>query len=91
LPLYGRFGYANMTKFLMIQIILSCRSSTGVQVCSVYGHLFSGWGIETYLQRSVHNWRLRRGILFPNIDDHIIYGLVRRSNFRHFTLTLYDM
>jgi hypothetical protein len=30
LPLYGRFGYIEMTKFLMIKICLSCRSSTGL-------------------------------------------------------------
>jgi hypothetical protein len=49
LPLYGRFGYIEMTKFLIIKIALSCRSSTDIKVCFIYGHLFSGWRITTYL------------------------------------------
>jgi hypothetical protein len=42
LPLYGHFGYAEMTKFLIIIIALSCRLSTDIKVYSICGHLFSG-------------------------------------------------
>jgi hypothetical protein len=66
----------------MINIILSCRLSTYVQVFSVCGLLFSGWSIETYLWRSVHGWRLRRGILFPYMGGRIIYGLVLHLHLR---------
>jgi hypothetical protein len=58
---------------------------------SVCDHLFSGWRIETYLWRSVHDWRLRRGILFPNMCDRIIYRLVPYLLLRQFTITRYDM
>jgi hypothetical protein len=54
LPLYGRYGYVGMTKFLTIKIVLSCRLSTDVPVFSVCGHIFSGWRTTTYLWRSVH-------------------------------------
>jgi hypothetical protein len=55
LLLYGRFDCVEMKKFLMINIILSCRSSTGVLVCFVCGHLFSRWRIGTYLEKSIHD------------------------------------
>jgi hypothetical protein len=56
--------------------IPSCRLSTGPLVHSVCGHLYSVWRIATFIQRSVHDWKLRRGILFPNMDGRIAYGLV---------------
>jgi hypothetical protein len=74
LQLSGRFGCVEMTNFWII-IIISFRLSTDVPVFSVYGHLFSGWRIATYLRRSVHDWRTRRGILFPYMGGCIIYGL----------------
>jgi hypothetical protein len=85
-PLYGRYGYVGMTKFLMIKIVLSCRLSTDVPVFSIYGHLFSGWRIATCLRRYVHGWRLRRGILFPYMGDRIIYGSVLRLHLRRSTI-----
>jgi hypothetical protein len=39
---YGRYGYVEMTKFLMTKIVLSYRLSTDVPVFSVCGHLCSG-------------------------------------------------
>jgi hypothetical protein len=66
LPSSGQYGYIEMIKCLIINYLLRCRSSTGVPVHFVYGHLFSGWSTETYLRMSVHGWRLRRGILFPS-------------------------
>jgi hypothetical protein len=53
-----------------LQVIYRCT------VLSVYGRLFSGWSTETYLRRSVHGWRLWRGILFPDMGVSIIYGLI---------------
>jgi hypothetical protein len=91
LPLYGCFGYVEMTKFLSLKIILSCRSSTCVHVCSVCGHLFSGWRIETYLWRCVHNWRLQRGILSPYMDSRIIYRSVHHRHLRKITIAQNDM
>jgi hypothetical protein len=32
---YGRFGYVEMTKILMIKILLTCRLFTALQICSV--------------------------------------------------------
>jgi hypothetical protein len=91
LSLYGRFGCVEMTKFLTVKIIPSYRSSTGVLVCSVCGHLFSGWRIETYLWRCVHNWRLRRGILSPYMDSRIIYRSVHHRHLRKITIAQNDM
>jgi hypothetical protein len=87
---YGRYGYAEMTKFLMINIVLSCRFSTYVPVFFIYCHLYSGWRTVTYLWRSVHGWRLRQVILFPHMGGHIIYELdlhllLRRSTLTHFS------
>jgi hypothetical protein len=62
-------------KMFNDKFLLTCRSFTGVPVLFVYGRLFSGRSTETYLRRSMHSWRLRRGILFPNMGGSIIYGL----------------
>jgi hypothetical protein len=62
--------------------------STDVLVCSVCGHLFSDWRIETYLR---NDWRLRRGILFPNMGDRIIYGSGHHHLHRRFALSIDDM
>jgi hypothetical protein len=32
--------------------------------------------VETSIRRSVHDWKLRRGILFPNMAVRIVYGSV---------------
>jgi hypothetical protein len=73
LPSSGRYGYVEMIKYLTINCLLLCRSSTGVPVHSVYDRLFSGWSTETYLRMSVHGWRLRRGIIFPIMGGSIIF------------------
>jgi hypothetical protein len=75
----------------MVKIVLSCRLSLGVPVFSVCGHLFSGWSTMIYLRRSVHGWRLRRGILFPYMSGRIIYGLVLHLHLRRSTITQFDM
>jgi hypothetical protein len=80
-----------MTKFLMIKIVLFCRLFIDVPLRSVCGHLFSGWRIETCLQRSVHDWRLRRGIFFPHMGGRIIFGLVLLQLLRRFTIARNDM
>jgi hypothetical protein len=71
LPLSDRYGYVEMIKCLMIKILLPCRSFTGALIPSIYGLLFSGWNIATYLRRSIHGWRMQRGILFSNMGDSI--------------------
>jgi hypothetical protein len=76
LPLFGRYGYVEMIMCLTIKILPSCRLSTELSVLSVCGLLCGVWRAETYLWRSVHVWKLRRGILFPNIDCRIAYVLV---------------
>jgi hypothetical protein len=86
LLLYDRYGCIEMTKFLIIKIILSCRLSTDVPVLSIYGHFFRGWRIATYLRRSVHSWRLRRGILFRYMSGRIVYGLVHHLHHRRSTI-----
>ena len=74
LPLYGRFGYVGMTRFLMIKILLLCRSSIGVRLCSVHGRRSSVWRTATSLRRSLHGWRIRRRSLLPNMGGSIILG-----------------
>jgi hypothetical protein len=56
--------------------IPSCRLSTGLLVHSIYGLLCSVWRIATFIRRSVHDWKLRRGIPFLNMNSRIAYGLV---------------
>jgi hypothetical protein len=46
-----RYGYVEMIKCLTINYLLLCRSSIGVPVHSVYGHLFSGWSTKTYFMK----------------------------------------
>jgi hypothetical protein len=53
--LYGRFAYVETTKFLMIEIVLSYRSSIGVAVWFVCGHIFKEWRTETCLWRFVYS------------------------------------
>ena len=43
LPLFGRFGCVEMTRFLMTKILLFCRLSTDVQLHSDYGRSCSVW------------------------------------------------
>ena len=59
----------------MIKVLSLCRLSTDVPGRFVYGPLYSEWRIETCLRRCVHDWRLRRGILLPNMGDSMILGL----------------
>jgi hypothetical protein len=40
-PLYGRFGYVEMTGFLMIKILPSSKLSTGAQLCSIHDRLYN--------------------------------------------------
>jgi hypothetical protein len=75
----------------MIQIILSWRLSTDALARSVCGHLFSGWRTETYLRRSVHDWRIRIGILFSYMGGCIIYGLVHHHLLRRSTIAQTDI
>jgi hypothetical protein len=75
----------------MKKIVLSCRLPTDVPVFSIYGHLWSGWKIVTYLRRSVHGWRLRREMLFPHMGGSIIYGLNLPLLLRRSTFALFDM
>ena len=76
LPLFGRFGYVEMINCLTIKTLPSYRLSTELLVLSVCGPLCSGWRTATSLRRCVHVWKLRRGILFPNMDGRIAYGSV---------------
>ena len=59
----------------MIKVLPLCRLSTDVPGRFVYGPLYSEWRIETCLRRCVHDWRLRRGILLPNMGGSMILGL----------------
>jgi hypothetical protein len=82
LPLFGRYGYVEMIKCLTIKTLTFYRLSTELLVHSVCGRLCSVLRIETFIWRSVHDWKLRRVILFSNMDDSIAYGLVLLA--RHF-------
>jgi hypothetical protein len=57
-------------------------------VHSVYGRLCSVYRIAPFIRRSVHDWKLLRGILFPNMDSRIAYGLVLLAS--DITITHYD-
>jgi hypothetical protein len=76
LPLFDRYGYIEMIKCLTIKTLPSCRLYTELLELSVCGPLCSGWRTATSLRRCVHVWKLRRGILFLNMDGRIAYGLV---------------
>jgi hypothetical protein len=80
LPLFDRFAYVEMKRFLMIKNALLCRLSTGAPVCSVHGHPFSVRRTATCLWRCLHSWRTRRGSLLSNIGDIIIYGLIHHRS-----------
>ena len=41
LPLFGRFGYVEMIRFLTIKVLLLCRLSTDVPGLFVYGPLYN--------------------------------------------------
>jgi hypothetical protein len=75
LPLFGRSNYKEMIKCLTTKTLPSCRLSTWILVHSICGYLCSVWRIATFT-RSVHDYKLRRVILFPNMDGRIAYGLV---------------
>jgi hypothetical protein len=64
LRLFGRYGYVKMIKCLTIKTLLFCRLSIWTSVLSIYGHLYKGWRIVTFIWRSVHDWRLQLGIFF---------------------------
>jgi hypothetical protein len=87
LQLYGRFDYV---KCLTIKILLCCRFYTGALVCSVYGCLYNGWSTATCLRRFIHGWRLRRGIIFPNMVGCIISRL-DHHHLRRFAISQSDM
>src|SRR4051812_10142253 len=76
-PLFGRFGYVEMTRFLIIKAHLFCRLSTGARLCSVYGRLFSVWRTKTYLRRCLHGWRIRRRILLSGMGGFLELHLLR--------------
>jgi hypothetical protein len=76
LHLLDRYGYVEIIKCLTIKTLLSCRLSTGLSVYSICGGLCSVQRIATYIPRYVHNWKLRREILFPNKDGCIAYVLL---------------
>ena len=75
LPLFGRFVYVEMIRFLTIKVLLLCRLSTDVPGRFVYGPLYNKWRIETCLRRCVHDWRLRGRILLANMGGSMILGL----------------
>ena len=75
LLLFGRYGYVEMTRFLTIILLLFCRLSTIVRLCSVHSRLFSMRRTDAYLRRYVHGWRTRRRNLLPDIGDGIILEL----------------
>ena len=87
LPLFGRFDSVEMIRFLTIKVLLLCRLSTDVPGLFVYGPLYNVWRIETCLWRCVHDWRLRRGILLPNMGGNMILGLAH-LRFRCYTYSV---
>jgi hypothetical protein len=76
LPLFGRYDYVEIIKCIRIKTLLSCRLSTELLVHFVCGRLCNVHRITTFIWRSVHVWKLWRGILFSNMDGRIAYGLV---------------
>ena len=71
LPLFGRSGYVGMTRFLMIKILLLCRSFTGLRLCSAHGRLFSVRRTKTCLWRCLLGWKIRRRSLLSNMGGSI--------------------
>jgi hypothetical protein len=45
--LFGRYGYVEMIKYLIINTLFCCRLFTDVPIHSIYGRLYNGWRIET--------------------------------------------
>jgi hypothetical protein len=90
LSLFGRFGYVEMIKCLMIKILLSCRSTTVILVCSVYGHLSNGWRTATCLRELYTIRGHNEAYFFPNMGGRIIYGLVHQPLMR-FAVAHFDM
>jgi hypothetical protein len=78
LPLFGRYGYVEMIKCLMIKTLLLCRSSAGVPVHSVYVRLFSGSSTVTYFMEVCVRLETIMRDTFSNIGGSIIYGLALR-------------
>jgi hypothetical protein len=82
LLLYDRFGYVEMTRFLMKKILLFCRLLTAQWLCFVHGRYSNFWRIATFLidlshfktsvRRCLYDWRTRRRSLFPNMGGSII-------------------
>ena len=70
-----------------IKVLLWCRLSTGVPGLFVYGPLYNVWRIEACLRRCVHDWRIRRGILLPNMCGSMILGLAH-LRFRRYTYSV---
>jgi hypothetical protein len=88
LLLFDSYGYVKMIKCLMTKIILFCRLFIGISILFVYGRLFRGWRIETYLWRFMHDWRLRWGILFSNMGGCIVSALDPRLR-RYYNCSLW--
>jgi hypothetical protein len=76
LPLFDRYGYVEMIECLTTKTLPFCRLSTELLVHSVCGRLCGIYRIATSIRRSVHDWKLRRGVLFPNMDGRITYRSV---------------
>ena len=68
------FWLCRNDKVLMTKIHLSCRSFTGVQLCSVHGRHFSVWRIATSLWRCLRGWSIRPRSLFSNMGGSIAAG-----------------
>jgi hypothetical protein len=73
LPLFGRYGYVEMIKCLMIKTLLFCRLSTELLVHSVCAHLTRSRPLYGGLCTT---GSYGEGYFFPNMDGHIAYGLV---------------
>jgi hypothetical protein len=77
------YDYVEMIKCLtiktlpfMIKILPFYKLSTELLVYFVCGRLCSVHRIATFIRRSVHDWKLWRGIFFLNMDGRIAYGLL---------------
>jgi hypothetical protein len=75
LHLFDRYGYVEMIKCLTIKTPLFCRLSTSIPILFVYGRLYRVWRTATCLWRSIHGWRLRWRMLFPNVAGRIACDL----------------
>ena len=91
MSLFGSYDYVEMKKFLTINNRLLCRSSTGAQLRSVHGRLYSMWSTATYSRWCLRGWRIRRGIFSQRGWQHNLricpptpLGLVRRRSLDRF-------